>query len=205
MKNLLLSSFLFFFLCSCHFGHYSKLQRAGAELYLPTPVFGNNFNSFLYKTNLTVYGHDFSGLLVTKQLSPGDYRVIFTTELGMKMFDFEFKDTSFTLHYCMPAFDRPKLLNLIRNDIEVLLMNHQIVSDGYFKQNDLTIVREPLGKRTNYYFCDPKHNVIRIEQAKKSRKKVIFTISDRSDGFPEKIFIQHFDARLKIELNLLKK
>src|SRR5438046_2260364 len=123
MKNLLLSNFVAFLLVGCTFGHYGKLKHFSAEATAPKSIFGNNFNSFLFKTNLTVYGKDFSGLLVTKQMAPKDYRVIFTTELGMKLFDFEFKDTAFTLHYCVPQFNRPKLLKTIQQDIEILLMN----------------------------------------------------------------------------------
>ncbi|MCX6296560.1 MAG: hypothetical protein NTX97_10930 [Bacteroidetes bacterium] len=110
----------------------------------PKPIFGDNFNSFLFKTNITVYGKDFSGLLVTKQMSPKDYRVIFTTELGMKLFDFEFKDTAFTLHYCVPQFNKPKLLKVIQKDIETLLMNNLSVKKtvDYIDENELYLLVE---------------------------------------------------------------
>src|SRR5688572_27397088 len=100
MRNLLLSSLVVFLLGSCSLGHYNRLKKRShphfkADLsdssLAPKPIFGDNFNSFLFKTNIRVYGRDFSGLLVTKQMEPEDYRVIFTTELGMKLFDFEFK------------------------------------------------------------------------------------------------------------------
>src|SRR5438105_95390 len=124
MKNLLLSSFLAVSLFGCTLGHYGRLKEVDQPCTAnPGSIFGDNFNSFLFKTNITVYGKDFSGLLVTKQMSPQDYRVIFTTELGMKLFDFEFKDTSFTLHFCVPQFNKPKLLKTIQQDIQILLMN----------------------------------------------------------------------------------
>lgn len=175
----------------------------------PQPIFGDNFNSFLFKTNITVYGKDFSGLLVTKQMSPQDYRVIFTTELGMKLFDFEFKDTSFTLHYCVPQFNRPKLLKTIQQDIEILLMNNlkdkkfDIYPDKDFKY---TIAKLQTGSFYNYYYTTADtRQLFKIVHSKKRRKKTIFTLNNYANNFPSNILIKHCDIKLKIELNLLKK
>lgn len=215
MRNLLLSSFVVLVLSGCKLGHYSKLSKmqvldsAGANIpKAPKPIFSNNFNSFLFKTNIRVYGKDFSGLLVTKQLQPGNYRVIFTTELGMKIFDFEFKDTSFTLHYCVPQFNKPKLLKVIREDMETLLMNNieNKVVANYFDQKSLHEVKLiRFGKFSNYYFIDiPSQNIVKIEHSKKRTIKTIFTLTDYKDGFPNNIIIQHYNMKLKIVLNLLK-
>jgi len=210
MKNLLLSSFIAILFVSCNFGHYRQLKEADkTNSTYPKSIFGDNFNSFLFKTNLTVYGKDYSGLLVTKQMSPQDYRVIFTTELGMKLFDFEFKDTSFTLHYCVPQFNKPKLLKVIQKDIETLLMNN--ISKKQFKyyadeKNLFTIHKVDIEKMSDYYFTEKSsQQLVKIEHAKKRRKKTTFTLSNYQNDFPGNILIQHHDIKLKIELNLLKK
>lgn len=212
MKNLLLSSFIAILFSGCHFGHYGRLKEINECYYSATklkPLFGDNFNSFLFKTNITVYGKDYSGLLVTKQMSPQDYRVIFTTELGMKLFDFEFKDTSFTLHYCVPQFNKPKLLKVIQKDIETLLMN-DLNKKTFQKLNDskmlYSIHKTDNGKLDNYYYAENSTgHLVKIEHAKKRRKKTTFTLSNYQNDFPSNILIQHHDIKLKIELNLLKK
>jgi len=214
MKNLLLSSCIAVLLAGCTFGHYGRLKPLpapppGEHALDPKPIFGDNFNSFLFKTNISVYGHDFSGLLVTKQMAPQDYRVIFTTELGMKLFDFEFKDTSFTLHYCVPQFNKPKLLKTIQHDIEILLMND--LKNATFEQYtdakaEYSIAKAKAGSMYNYYFTEKatKH-LVKIEHSKKRVKKTIFTLSKYVNDFPNNVIIQHCDIKLKIELNLLKK
>jgi len=210
MKNLLLSSFIAFLITGCTLGHSGKLKKVTEETAsYPKPIFGDNFNSFLFKTNITVYGKDFSGLLVTKQMSPQDYRVIFTTELGMKLFDFEFKDTAFTLHYCVPQFNQPKLLKTIQQDIAILLMNDlkekkfEIYTDP---ENLYTIHKLRTDKTFNYYFTEKSsRNLVKIEHSKKRTKKIIFTLNNYVDGFPNNILIRHYNIKLKIELNLLKK
>lgn len=210
MKNLLLSSLILLLLSSCHFGHYGRLKEiTQAYATYPKSIFGENFNSFLFKTNITVYGKDYSGLLVTKQMSPQDYRVIFTTELGMKLFDFEFKDTSFTLHYCVPQFNKPKLLKVVQKDIETLLMNDlNKKSFEYFTDLKMlySIHKTKNGSLDNYYFTEKSsQQLVKIEHAKKRRKKTTFVLSNYQNDFPGNILIQHHDIKLKIELNLLKK
>ncbi len=209
MKNLLLSSFIAILFSACHFGHYGRLTKTTTASTTLKSIFGDNFNSFLFKTNITVYGKDYSGLLVTKQMSPQDYRVIFTTELGMKLFDFEFKDTAFTLHYCVPQFNKPKLLKVIQKDIETLLMNDlNKKTFEYFTDSKAvySIHKTDNGKLDNYYFTEKSSaHLVKIEHAKKRRKKTTFTLSKYQNDFPSNILIQHHDIKLKIELNLLKK
>ncbi|MCW3082829.1 MAG: hypothetical protein JWP12_195 [Bacteroidetes bacterium] len=142
-------------------------------------------------------------------MSPQDYRVIFTTELGMKIFDFEFKDTSFTLHFCVPQFNKPKLLKTIQRDIEMLLMNNlQEQNFDYYtdQKNVYTIAKAKSEGMYNYYFTEiaSKH-LVKIEHSKKRVKKTIFTLGNYVNDFPNNIVIQHCDIKLKIELNLLKK
>jgi hypothetical protein len=209
MRNLLLSSLTAIILTGCTIGHYGRLTVFDSKTPLPKPIFSDNFNSFLFKTNIHVYGKDFSGLLVTKQVQPNDYRVIFTTELGMKLFDFEFKDTSFTLHYCVPQFNRPVLLKTIQHDIELLLMTNlyeKSVTHLTDKKGMFDIQRIQFDDRYNYYYIEKaSQHLVKIEHSTKWIKKTIFTLNDYKNNFPDNIIIDHRDIKLKIELNLLKR
>jgi hypothetical protein len=211
MRNLLLSSCLIGVFAGCHYGHYNRLKpRAAAQGKISVelkPIFKDSFHSFLFKTNMSLYSRDFSGLLITKQIEPKNYRVVFTTELGMKLFDFEFKDTGFTLHYCAPQFNRPVILKTIQRDIEILLMNDihnaQVLAD---KQDIYTVYKTVMDKNYNYYFIEnTSKNLVRIEHAGKKKKKIVYTLDNYLDNFPNHVEIRHTDIKLKIELNLLKK
>ncbi len=209
MRNLLLSSILLFLLAGCTLGHYGRLKEEATTSSIPKPIFGDNFNSFLFKTNISIYNKDVSGLLVTKQMSAQDYRIIFTTELGMKLFDFEFKDTSFTLHYCVPQFNRPALLKTIQHDIAILLMNNLVgkpANDFTDRNNLFAIKRIQFDNMYNYYFTEKVTNhIVKIEHSKKKVKKVVLSLNDYKDEFPTNVVIKHCDIKLKIELNLLKR
>lgn len=209
MRNLLFGSCLLLLITSCTLGHYRQLKEVNVVTSTPNPIFGDNFNSFLFKTNIRVYNKDISGLLVTKQLTPQDYRIIFTTELGMKLFDFEFKDTSFTLHYCIPQLNRPALLKTIQHDIEILLMNNlsgKPVVNYIDKRKMFDIQRIEFDNMYNYYFKEKgSEHIVKIEHSKKRVKKVVFYLNDYKDGFPNNVLITHCDIKLKIELTVLKK
>lgn len=210
MRNLLLSSFLAVFITACSLGHYKRLTPiTTSEAPTLRSIFGDHFNSFLFKTNIRIYGKDFSGLLVTKQLKPDDYRVIFTTELGMKLFDFEFTDSAFTVQYCVPQFNRPALLKTIQQDISILLMskiNSRPLQQYTDRENKYTVYKQTDEKFGNYYFWDKnKNQLAKIEHAKGFRKKTTFTLDNYLDDIPGMIQIQHHDIKLKIELALLKK
>lgn len=210
MRNLLLSSIILFALSGCKFGHYGGLKETAKENATSfKPIFGENFSSFLYKTNIRVYGKEFSGLLITKQIQPKDYRVIFTTELGMKLFDFEFKDTSFTLHYCVSQFNRPVLLKTIQQDIEILLMNDLERKPATYhtdKKDLYDIQKVGFNNRFNYYYHEKaSQHIVRIEHSKKRTIKTIFTLNDYKADLPGNIVIKHYNIKLRIELNLLKK
>ncbi len=209
MKHLLLSSLLVLLLGGCTLCHYDRLKEVVSNSPAPKPIFGDNFNSFLFKTNISIYGKEVSGLLVTKQMAPADYRVIFTTELGLKLFDFEFKDTSFTLHYCVPQFNRPKLLKTIQQDIEILLMSNldgKPLKNMEDKKGLFTVQQIKMGNFQNYYFTEKaSHHIVKIEHSKKRAVKVLMELSEYKDDFPNKVFILHSDINLHIELHLLKK
>lgn len=210
MKNLLLSSFLLLLLSACKFGHYGRLEKISpSSSDTLRPIFDNNFNSFLFKTYIVVYGKNYSGLLVTKQLEPNDYRVIFTTELGMKLFDFEFKDTAFTLHYCVPQFNNPRLLKVIQKDIQIVLMNdvkNKSVEKYTDRDKKNIIYKLKDDKMCNYYFVNKESgNIDKVEHSKKRTIKTIFTFWDYVDDFPNTILIKHQDIKLVLELILLKK
>ena len=210
MKNLLLSSVLAYLFLGCSLGHYKKLVPVAPSDISPLkPVFGDHFNSFLFQTHITLYGKDFSGLLITKQMQPADYRLIFTTELGMKLFDFEFTDTAFKLHYCIPQFNRPALLKTIQQDMKTILMSgvsSQPVEQFSDTHNNFLISKIKQEHFTNYYFKEKSSgHILKIEHAKKQIKKTTFALENYTEDIPGSIRVQHHNIKLNIELTLLKK
>lgn len=88
-------------------------------------------------------------------------------------------------------------MNELKNEQAVVL------SDPASKQ---TVFKYEKGKIQSYYFVEPQTQELQqIEQAKKRVKKTIFTLSAYEDHFPKNILIHHFDVKLNIQLQLLKR
>ena len=81
----------------------------------------SSFDKGLYKTTLDISKHHLSGFIFLKRTSDTSYRIIFSNQMGMKFFDFEFQGKKFIIHYCFPSLERKSLLKLLENDFRMLL------------------------------------------------------------------------------------
>ncbi|WP_341227032.1 hypothetical protein [uncultured Arcticibacterium sp.] len=207
MLNLRFSiGLLLIMLTGCHQGQYKSLiptENVGERSL--KPIFEDRFNSYLFKANIQVYTKKFSGLLVTKQTQLGTYRVIFTTEMGMKLFDFEINQKESIVHYSIPQFDKPLFMDTIKKDLQILLVNglDKNAAEVFNDKSGLLVYKYPFDVGSTYYYQG--ENLSRIEHAERNKKKIVFTLNNYEDDFPQNISIQHYGFRLKIDLTNLQK
>lgn len=77
-----------------------------------------------YKATIDVLKNHLSGLLIVKQTDSLTRHIVFVTELGMKMFDFEAKANEINAVYVFDPLNKPKLVaSLKRNFNNMLLLN----------------------------------------------------------------------------------
>ena len=95
MKNLCLSSLFIAFLFGCSPTQGYKLSRVEIVTNTHVRAIINKDNSLLYKAKINLYNKYYGGLIVLKQIDPSTAHLVFVTELGMKMFDFEIKNNEF--------------------------------------------------------------------------------------------------------------
>jgi len=133
--NLFLSSLaaLFVFACSpvtCYkFVKSAKITGQDAHPIIPAE------NALLYKAQIDLYNRHFSGLIILKQLDKEISHLTFVTEIGMKMFDFEIRDTSFKLVYVFEPLDKPKITTLLQNDMQLILLQHLLNKEASVYEN----------------------------------------------------------------------
>jgi hypothetical protein len=81
-------------------------------------------NAVKYKASIDVLNKHFTGLIVLKQTDADTKHLVFVTELGMRMFDFEMKGDSLKPVFVFDALNKPKLVTaLVRNFKTILLMD----------------------------------------------------------------------------------
>jgi hypothetical protein len=202
---LLINCFLVIFLFSCG----SKIT----ENYSPKPLekttyeapyFSNPKIDYVYKANITVYGHELSGIFIAKKINDTTHRVVFTTEFGNKLLDFEISETSFKVNSIVSELDRKILISTLKKDFRLLLKKDYII-DKQFENQENTIYKTKDGKQYNFIFLSKGNNKLeKVVHASETKEKITISFSSENNIFAEKIEILHQNIKLKIELNYFK-
>lgn len=202
--NLFLICILLFGSCKKDF--YDRLEGEEkniivSELKKPIP----NDTTCIYKTGVDAYGQYISGLLIIKSLKEDDYRLVFTTEMGLKLFDFEFDDGEFIVHYCMQKLNKKPVISLLEKDFSLLLGRNMIGENMKFG----------LGKHGPVFYRKVENEIWAINTTAEGRFMSVVTYSEKGkdkltilykidDQIPENISLEHQNLNLKIGMKLLE-
>ncbi len=121
---LLLSSVLILVLGSCRISKYKHLKQCTTVVLNPThvlPVLKDN-NSVKYKATIDVLKNHFSGLVIVKQTDSTTQHIVFITELGLKMFDFEVKGPDINSVYVFEPMNKPNLIGALKRNFKNMLL-----------------------------------------------------------------------------------
>jgi hypothetical protein len=159
---------------------------------------------FLFNARIDLMKNHFSGLMVVKPYAVGSYRVVFLTELGMKVFDMEFlPDREVKIHYIMESMNRKALVKTLTNDISLVLMNglsgldYELLArhhstDTIFRYRDKR-------KRNYYYTAGTADKPYFLKQTSCITNKVRADLCGTDAGI-DSVKITHYNIRLAIAL-----
>ncbi len=219
MKNLILSSLLILLMSGCSFNVFNGYHKT--EKRIPTDkelnsIFSSDTNAIIFQTSINVLKNHFSGLMIIKPLPDQCYRVIFLTEVGIKLFDMEFvsitkkSEDGFKLHYCMDALNRKPIIKMLKNDIGLLLMNNlqkqeecKVLQDKNHQYSILKIKNKC--KKQYYFYTKNTYQLSQIIQTKGLIKKVSILFYQSTNNFPDSIYISHYNIKFNMKLNPLIK
>lgn len=212
MRSLLISSLLVA-LAGCG-SAYKTLQPAGGDrncVEAFRPVFGSD----LYKAQVEVAGKNLSGLLLIKTMEDSSIRVVFSTETGVKFFDFEFgSEGAFRAHHVMKKLDKKIVVNALRNDFDLVLMN------GLGQGADRLMRREykfyhgfQRGKKTAWYVTDAGCATLQHAELGSRRKLLVDARLFAGEGklfsgggqAPDSVSIRHHNFNFNIALKKLER
>ncbi|HTE24284.1 hypothetical protein [Flavitalea sp.] len=207
MRFLLLSSLAFVICIAGCSSAYKSLSPATGDVAC-IRKFKPEFNSTLYNTQVNVVGKHLSGLLLFKLMPDSSLRIVFSSEMGVKFFDFEFgSDGVFKVHQIMKQLDKKSVIKTLKSDFELILMRN-IAADRVVIKTDSynTWYGFPANKETHYYItnqaCD---SLVRIENAMKRKPKVQIVMLDYNNGIPDTIGITHRNFNFDIGLKYIKR
>ena len=115
------------------------------------PYFSNPEVDYVYKANIQIYGKELTGIFVAKRLNQTTHRVVFTTEFGNKLMDFEISEAEFKINFIVSEFDKKILTNTLKSDFRLLLRNHFEIEET-FENSENTVYKSLDGNQSNYLF-----------------------------------------------------
>jgi len=202
----IISGFLMLILSSCSSLNVVKgynpvaLETTAFEV----PYFSSPETDYVYKANITVYGNELSGIFIAKKINKTTHRVVFTTEFGNKLLDFEISETDFKINSIVEELDRKILINTLKTDFRLLLKNSYVIKQQYDNQESRVYLTED-GKINNYLFISKAENKLdKIVNASKRKERINLFFTSENNIFATKIVIQHYNIKLRIELNYLQ-
>lgn len=201
IRLLLISFFgLLFFSCKSY-----RLEGVKENLELDKKVQNNYFSNpetdYVYKANIEVYGNNIGGIFIAKQINDTLHRMVFTTDFGNKLMDFELSKNSFKVNYIVEELDRNIIKNVLKEDFRLLLQTNYEV-DQVFENELYTVYKSETKKGFNFLFVDKKNNnLVKLLNTTKRKEKVTFEFESKNSIFAEKVRITHQNIKLKINLN----
>lgn len=203
IQYLIISSFLLVFISSCSTLNVVKEYKSSiAEATsFDVPYFTNPNLDYVYKANISVYGNELSGIFIAKKINDTTHRVVFTTEFGNKLLDLEISETNLKINSIVEELDRKILINTLTNDFRLLLRSHYLIKNQFDNNQNKVYMTED-GKMLNYLFVSKSNNVLnKIVHTSKRKEKINLFFTSENNIFASKIIMQHYNIKLKIELN----
>lgn len=197
---------LFLILVSCATNNVAKdLKPVVLEKTVyNAPYFSNPEIDYVYKTNITVYGNELSGIFIAKKINETTHRVVFTTEFGNKLLDFEISETDFKVNSIVDELNRKILINTLKVDFRLLLRN-QFLIEEQLEDNINKVYKSNEGSKYNYiYVSKSDEKLSKITHASKRKEKISISFTTENNIFAEAIIIQHYNIKLRIELKHFK-
>lgn len=168
------------------------------------PYFSDAKTDYVYKANISIYGNELTGIFIAKKINETTHRVVFTTEFGNKLIDFEISETDFKVNSIVSELDRKLVINTLRDDFRLLLRNRFLV-DRQFENAENTIYQSADGKKINYLFVSKtSKKLVKIVNASARKEKINLSFTSENDIFADAITIIHHNIKLKIVLHYFK-
>lgn len=194
----LLINFIFLSGCASQYKGLVKTQGNVNDILQYKP----RFTTAVYIAGVDIIGKHLSGLLVIKTMPDSSLRMVFSSEMGLNFFDFEFsKEDSFIVHRIMEKMDRKAVIKTLRNDFELAFMRRLDVSGAkIFKKNDKLYYTFYDRERVRYYITDEKNKLISAEAGNGKKAVVRASMTGYKNNVPDSIGISHQNFNFNISL-----
>jgi thymidine kinase len=168
------------------------------------PYFSNSKMDYVYKANISVYGNELTGIFIAKKINETTHRVVFTTEFGNKLIDFEISENDFKVNSIAEELNRKILINTLKTDFRLLLRKNYLIESQFENASD-KVYQSKEGNKYNFLFVlKANEKYYKIVRSSRTKEKISISFDSENNIFAERVIIQHKNIKLKIELNYLQ-
>lgn len=174
------------------------------EIAIENPYFSHAEIDYVYKAKIQLYKKNFGGILIIKKTGANSHRIVFTTEFGSKLFDFQFEGDTFTKNFVVEDLDKKFIINILRDDFKILV-NESAPVLAVYESEDERIYKTQAGDRFNFYFLKKDSETLeKIVNTSKTKEKVEIDFTFSEEDIAEMIAIKHENFKLTIDLEKFK-
>ncbi|QNK77343.1 hypothetical protein H7F37_14760 [Winogradskyella sp. PAMC22761] len=204
-RFLIINLFILCLFSSCAISTVKGLSEYDAEVTeFSNPYFANADIDYVYKTKIKAYNNDFGGILIIKKIKENNHRIVFATNFGNKIFDFELINNEMKTHFIMKELDRKIIINTLKRDFQTLTQEHNKINKAFSDDEGHLIFQSKTEKRFNHYFVNQQtKKLTQITNTNHSKEKVILSFSNIKNSIAENINIQHLTAPIEINISYL--
>lgn len=200
MRYLLISLCLLTVGCSSYPKKNNFVLNDGLDDNGVNNYFSDSSLDYVYKANIKIKEHNFGGIFIVKKITSNSHRIVFTTEMGNKLFDFSFQGDTFKINYILKELDKKILINLLKTDFKVLILENPMILNSY-SYEDYSVFNTKLNSDSYYYF-KKNGSLEKIIKVKNQKEKVVFAFSEINNYMAKNIQILH--NKMNIEISLTK-
>lgn len=206
---LLLSSIICLLIVSCQiskFKHPTKADRVViTENAFPTVLSANKASKF--KGSIDVLKNHLTGLIIVKKTDSLTTHIIFVTEIGMKMFDFEWKNSEMNAVYVFEPLNKESLINSLKEGFKQMLLldvlnKHAALSNSKKIKSYYNLE----GEKHRYIIADTINGITSQQIFNKNKKNrfISYTFDSEKKGYALIKSTQFGLVKIKIELNRIE-
>jgi hypothetical protein len=207
---LLLSSFfLVTFFVSCRISKYkhpTECSRVVITKRAFAPILKETIAT-KFKATIDVLKNHLSGIIIVKQTDSVSTHIIFVTEIGMKMFDFEWKNNEMKSVYVFEPLNKPALINALQTNItSIFLLNVFNTHAGRCTNKHIKSYYELEGYKHKYIVADTLKGVMSQQIFNKNRKScfINYTFMPESETYSQIKCTQFGLVKIRTELNKIE-
>ncbi len=199
-----LISCLLILLVSCSY----STSRGFIEQSPTKDVVVNNYFSdldkdYVYKAILNIYKHRLSGIFIVKKINTNHHRIVFTTEFGKKIFDFELIKNDFIVNYINDQINKKKLIRTLNDDFQLLINQNNAVMNEFYSETESIYLSKMSGKYYYNFYNKNNDQLEKIVMASKNREMLTIVFQDFKNNLAQNIVMNHHNLKISMELRYI--